>query len=68
MRLQEYAIKWRRNPGVNFALACYKDKDIFELEEMVAGKPDLDDLTTWGISAQEWTEAIDAAIQERMYE
>ena len=79
MTLREYESKYRRIPGNNFAVACYDQNRIEELQAARRAyetqRPDdddmlrayaYDDMDTWGIEEpEEWYDAICAALQER---
>lgn len=46
-----------------FAYACREDNSIEELELALDGYPDVIDCATWGITGQEWVDAINYALQ-----
>lgn len=47
-----------------FAAACYDTNSIEELQQH--GPADLTDMAAWGITAEQWREAIDAALADRL--
>ncbi len=50
-----------------FSEACYDENSIEELQEPHAPEnADETDCKTWGITAQEWSEAIEVALTERL--
>ena len=63
MTINEYEIKYNREPGNNFAAACYHQRAKRELGESPQN-PDQGDMNAWGISEDEWRDAIDAALTE----
>jgi hypothetical protein len=57
--------------GNAFAIACYDDNTIADLEAALAGEPDQADMDAWEIDADEWRAAIElglAALRERKAE
>lgn len=65
--LQEYAKKWNRATDKNFAVACYDQNSLKELEEAAASPVDPTDMEAWHIdNPQEWHDAIAAALWERV--
>jgi ribulose 1,5-bisphosphate carboxylase large subunit-like protein len=66
MTLQEYCNKWNRAWDNNFALACIEQTTDQELENAARATADETDMETWHIvDAQEWYDAINAALEER---
>ena len=63
--LEEFAQKWARDPDNNFAVACYDQQSLDELYEAREAEPDQTDCDTWGLSHEEWREAIVAALIAR---
>lgn len=49
-----------------FAEACYDQNSIAELEEALAGQPDVIDMETWRLTAPEWYEQIEIALEEKL--
>lgn len=47
-----------------FAVACYDTNSIEELQQ--PGRADPADLAAWGITPEQWREAIDAALADRL--
>lgn len=45
-----------------FAVACYQDNSIAELEQALIEGPDLTDLREWNLTEAEWTESVAAAL------
>lgn len=46
-----------------FASACYEDRSKEELDRALEGYPDVIDCATWGITGQEWVDAINYALR-----
>ena len=65
MNIREYAAKWNRDPNNNFAVACYNDNSMAELEAAMESGPDEIDMKNWDISGEEWTDAVTAAHCEK---
>lgn len=63
MNIREYETKYDRASNNNFAVACYNQNSKQELLESL-GSPEQGDMNVWGISADEWRDAIRAALQE----
>jgi hypothetical protein len=64
--IAEYEEKWDRLAGKNFATACFDQNSIAELESPHAPEDaDLDECSNWGITPEEWSDAIEAALNER---
>jgi len=54
--------------AIMFAEACYNDNNMVELSvDHGPDKADWTDLTTWEISAEEWSWAIETARQAKLY-
>lgn len=52
---------------VGFAEACYNQNSVDELRACLLGKEaDLTDCKEWGISATEWREAIQKALDAKL--
>ena len=49
-----------------FAEACHDMNSTQELREALLEIPDTVDMKTWGISAEQWREAISAALHDRL--
>lgn len=49
-----------------FAIACYDTNDVNQLKNALAAGPDQTDMKTWGISEDEWREAIEAALHDKI--
>lgn len=64
MTIKTYAAKWNRQEDNNFAVACYNDNTINELEEVLSDSVCDTDCRAWGISMDEWRDAINAALFE----
>ena len=60
-----FAQKYGRDRDNNFAVACYEMNSISELRSAASQGPDPTDLKNWGITPEEWRDAIAAAIKER---
>ena len=52
----------------SFAEGCYDNNSIRELRSAASSGPDAIDLKTWGITAVEWTEAIEAVLRIKLAE
>ena len=65
MTLADYARKWHRDPLRNFAMACYEQWTMEELCAAAAAEPDATDMQRWFLSAEEWYDAVNAALLER---
>ena len=63
MTISEYATKWNKDIDNNFAVACFDQNSVESLQE--ATIPDGTDMQTWGMSEEEWHDAIAAAIEEK---
>jgi hypothetical protein len=48
-----------------FAAACYEMNSIAELEAAIAGPADKIDMTTWGLTEQEWRDEIALALKAK---
>lgn len=60
--ISDYAKKWNRPEDGNFAAACYNDNSLAELSAPHSpSDANKRDCETWGISPQEWSDAIEAA-------
>lgn len=64
--LDDYAKQYGRSRDSNFAIACYDQNSIDELENATLENADSGDMDAWGISAQEWVDAIRAARNEKL--
>jgi hypothetical protein len=65
--LRDYAETWDRPTDTNFAVACFEQNTLDELETAAGQAPDPADLAQWQLdSGQEWQDAIAAALWERM--
>ena len=67
MTITEYSKKWDRDSDNSFAVACYDMNNIDELQK--PHTPDIADdfdCDEWGISPEEWSDAIDAALHDRI--
>jgi len=64
MKINEYAAKWGRDRDNNFAAACYSGNSPDELRAARSEQPDAVDCRTWGISPEEWRNAIEAALAD----
>ncbi len=64
MNIKEYETMYDREPGNNFAVACYNQNSKQELLAALTEAPDQGDMKTWGISEDEWRDAIGAALRE----
>ncbi len=49
-----------------FAAACYDQNSIADLRQALAGPVDATDCATWGITADEWRQQIEAALAEKI--
>ena len=63
--VNEYADRWERDRHNNFAAACYDQNSIAELQDSLAGEPDIIDCQEWKITCNEWIDAIQSAIAEK---
>lgn len=66
MTLAEYAEQWGRDLEHNFAVTCYERYTVRELEQILArahapNADDRQDMRTWGLTPEEWNEALSAA-------
>jgi hypothetical protein len=66
MNIREYCRIYGQDPTNNFAVACYEGNSIEELREALRNDADPVDCDQWGISPEEWTNAIEAALNERL--
>ena len=66
MKFEEYERKYGREIDNNFATACYEDNSIDELHEALTEEPDEYDCREWGITPEEWTDAIQTALTEKL--
>ena len=66
MRFDEYERKYNREIDNSFASACYDDCSIEDLREALAAEPDEDDCREWVITPEEWTDAIQTALTEKL--
>ena len=67
MDLQRYVEKWNRDKHNNFAVACYDMNSLSELQEShTPNDADESDMRTWGITAEEWSDALEAALNEAL--
>jgi hypothetical protein len=58
----DYAKKYRRPEDTNFALACYEQNTLEELEQAMHGQPDAQDIATWNLRNNgEWIDAVVSA-------
>lgn len=48
-----------------FATACYDQNSVGELEQALRDGPDATDMTTWNLTAAEWTEQIEIALSAK---
>jgi hypothetical protein len=65
--IKQFAEKWQRDIDNNFATACYNDNTIAELEKShTPADADRGDCKNWGITPQEWSEAIEAALRQKL--
>lgn len=66
MTYTEYCQRYNRPMDNNFALACYEQNSREELVQAVLDYLDHGanetDCTTWGISEEEWSGAVDTAL------
>jgi hypothetical protein len=65
MTLADDARKWHRDPRRNFAVVCYEQWTLEEVGAATAAEPDATDMQHWGLSAEEWYDAVHAAWLER---
>jgi len=66
MTIREYAEKWNRDIDNNFAVACYDQNSLFELEDTHTSEPDETDMKTWGITdVNEYFDAVKVALIKR---
>jgi hypothetical protein len=65
MDINGFAKLWDRPADNNFAAACYNDNSINELKKALSDGPDETDMNDWGISEDEWTDGIRAALFEK---
>jgi len=66
MNFKEYAKKYGKTENNNFAIACYDQNSLEELENCT--EPDEMDMKTWEIDQEEWRDAIKAALTEKKKE
>jgi hypothetical protein len=52
-----------RIPDDTFAAACYNDNSVEELVTALAGPADEADMKAWGLTAEEWREGIELALE-----
>lgn len=65
--INEYAKKWNRDPHNNFAVACFDMNSIDELQAPHAPiDADETDCQNWGITPEEWSDAVEAALNEKL--
>jgi hypothetical protein len=64
MDFTTYAAKWKRDENNNFAVACYDQNNISELQTALSNGPDQSDCIAWDISDAEWIDAIKTALTE----
>lgn len=64
--IREYCDKYNRDPSNNFAKACYEQNSIGELQR-VSFISDYHG-NYWKLSKIEWSDAIDAALNEMLEE
>ena len=63
--IKKFAIKWNRPVDNNFAVACYDQNTVAELKESLEQEADKIDMSEWGITEEEWRDAISAALKEK---
>ena len=69
MNISTYTTKYNRPTDNNFAQACYDQNSISELDEMHQSKDaDITDCITWDINKNEWSDAIEIALQVKLFE
>jgi hypothetical protein len=68
--IREYEQKYNREERNNFASACYNDNSVDELLDALVPDVQADetDCKEWGISAEEWRDAISAACEEKIHD
>ena len=54
-----------RIEGNTFAAACYDQNSIAELEQALKNGPDVTDMKTWNLTADEWRDEIELALQAK---
>ncbi|MBA7533682.1 hypothetical protein ES705_25925 [subsurface metagenome] len=66
MNLKEFAIHYDRDPNNNFAVACFDTNSVAELQDSHDPRDaDPIDLRAWHINADEWADAVQAALEEK---
>lgn len=66
-RLDEFAKKYGRLADNNFAAACYNENSLEELQfPHKSEKACPHDCKMWGITSEEWSDAISAALAEKL--
>ena len=65
--IEAYAKKWNRDVNNNFAVACYNENTIEELQAPhTPADYDPTDCFIWTMTPEEWSEGIRAALNERI--
>ena len=68
--LREYAETWGRDPGNNFAVACFEQNSINELIDGLADAvnqhPDRIDMKNWDMDGNEWIHAMKCALRQKI--
>lgn len=65
--IDEYAKKWGRDPQNNFSVVSYNMNSLEELKEPHKPKhADKTDCKRWNISPEEWSDAIEAALNQKL--